>query len=309
MILNTGQRTDIPSFYSEWFFNRLKEGFVYVRNPYFPKIIKKFYLNKDVIDLIVFCTKNPHKILENIKELDGFRQFWFVTITPYGKDLEKNNINKKEVIEEFKKLSIINGKESVSVRYDPIILTEKYNKDFHLKAFDKLLILLEGYTNYVVISFVDLYKGTTKRLPNIKSLTVEDKYWFVNQFSQISKRHNMYLNICGEDIIFEGENVLNGKCIDRKIIEECLGNKITLVRPKTNTRPSCFCFLGNDIGQYDTCLNGCEYCYATSSFENALKNYKNHDPKSPILVGHLEKDDIIKEAEQISIIDRQINLF
>ena len=309
MIINIGQRTDIPSFYSDWFFNRIEEGFVCARNPYYPKLIKKFILKPDVVDCLVFCTKNPSKIVQNFDKIKDFKQFWFITITPYGKDIEPNSIDKKVVIEDVKKLSKLVGYYSVSVRYDPIIINEKYTIDFHLKAFTRLVCLLDGFTPYVVISFVDLYKGTKERMPTLKSATLDQKKILIKELSSIASEHNMALIVCGETMDFEGENVLNKSCLTKEILEKSLGKKLTLNKPKTNTRPGCFCFLGNDIGEYNTCLNNCQYCYATTSFEEAKKKYQMHNPHSPLLIGEIEEDDIIKEADPASLISNQINLF
>ena len=99
MIINTGQRTDIPAFYSRWFLNRLQEGFVLVRNPYDPTHVTRYRLDPSVVDLLIFCTKNPAPMLPHMDELSSYRQFWFVTITPYGKDIEKNVPDRSQVME------------------------------------------------------------------------------------------------------------------------------------------------------------------------------------------------------------------
>ena len=84
MIINTGSRTDIPAFFSKWFLNKIDEGFVCSRNPYNGDIYK-YPLDSKIIDCLCFCTKNPRPLLKNIESLNDFKQFWFVTITPYGK--------------------------------------------------------------------------------------------------------------------------------------------------------------------------------------------------------------------------------
>ena len=104
MIINTGMRTDIPAFYSKWFMNRIKEGFVYVKNPYNPKIIIKFSLNPQVVDCIDFCTKNPEPMLKYLDDLKDYNMLWYVTITPYDYSIEPNVLDKDIVIESFKKL-------------------------------------------------------------------------------------------------------------------------------------------------------------------------------------------------------------
>ena len=86
MIINTGMRTDIPAFYSDWFVNRLKAGFVLVRNPYNPRSVTRYRLSPDVVDLIGFCTKNPAPMLSHMDLLRPYGQYWFVTITPCRTD-------------------------------------------------------------------------------------------------------------------------------------------------------------------------------------------------------------------------------
>ena len=135
MILNTGSRTDIPAFYSTWFYNRIKEGYVCTRNPYNPKQVRRYQINPDVVDILSFCTKNPAPMLERIHELDAFRQFWFVTLTPYGKDIEPNVPDKHLIITEIQQLSQMAGKQAVGWRYDPIFINQRYSIDYHLRAF------------------------------------------------------------------------------------------------------------------------------------------------------------------------------
>lgn len=97
MIINTGSRTDIPGYYAEWFYNRIKEGCVLARNPYNREQITSYQLNTEVVDCIVFCTKNPAPMLKRLDEISQFGQMWFVTITPYGKEIESNVPNKEEI--------------------------------------------------------------------------------------------------------------------------------------------------------------------------------------------------------------------
>ena len=121
MIINTGNRTDYQLIFNDWFYNRIKEGYVYARNPYYPSQVTKYKLTPDVVDCLCFCTKNPKPMIERLDELKGFGQFWFVTITLYDKDIEPNVPNKEKVMESFKKLSSIIGSEKVVWRYDPIL--------------------------------------------------------------------------------------------------------------------------------------------------------------------------------------------
>ena len=122
MIINTGQRTDIPAFYSSWFVNRLRAGFVLVRNPYNPQSVTRYRLSPDVVDVIGFCTKNPAPMLPYMPLLKPYHQFWYVTITPYGREIEPYAPSKKAVLESFRRLSGMVGADCIGWRYDPILI-------------------------------------------------------------------------------------------------------------------------------------------------------------------------------------------
>ena len=133
MIIQTGQRTDIPAFYSQWLLNRLKEGFVMVRNPFYPESVSRYELNPKIVDLITFCTKNPLPVLQNEElwqELSAYNQWWYVTLTPYGKEIEPNVPGKAEVAEGIIELGKRLGSEKVGWRYDIDFLYLKQHPDF-----------------------------------------------------------------------------------------------------------------------------------------------------------------------------------
>ena len=124
MIINTGQRTDIPAFYAEWFAGRIKEGFVCVRNPYNPSQVSKYRLAPSLVDVIGFCTKNPSPIFPYMDLIKDFGQYWFVTLTPYGRDIEPNVPDKHRLMDDFKTLSGMVGADAIVWRYDPIFLSD-----------------------------------------------------------------------------------------------------------------------------------------------------------------------------------------
>lgn len=146
MIIQTGMRTDIPAFYSEWFLNRIKEGYVMVRNPYNENQVTRYELNPEVVDLIGFCSKNPAPMIPHMDLLREYGQYWFVTITPYGKEIEPNVPAWEKVVEDFKRLSEIVGIDSMGWRYDPIFLSDTYTVQRHLKDFEAMAAGLSGYT-------------------------------------------------------------------------------------------------------------------------------------------------------------------
>ena len=147
MIINTGQRTDIPAFYAEWFINRIREGYVLVRNPFYPKLVTKYRLDPNVVDVIGFCTKNPEPLFPYLDELKPFGQFWYVTITGFGKDLEPNVPPIEKAIENFKYLSKKVGKHAIGWRYTPIIVNETYTVEHHIRTFERLAEELSPYTS------------------------------------------------------------------------------------------------------------------------------------------------------------------
>lgn len=306
MIINTGQRTDIPAFYSDWFFQRIKEGYVYVRNPYDPKRITYYDLNKDVVDVICFCTKNPKPMLSRLDELKEFRQFWHVTITPYDRDIEPYVPLVKNVIKSFRELSLKVGWQAVVWRYDPIFINEKYTLDYHLNAFHYIAKHLSGYTNQCIISFIDLYKKTKKNCPSIKEVSIKEQEQFVKECVKIAKEYHIEVYTCLENKNLEKYEVHVQGCMTKNVLKKALN--IDLNTKSHQIRNGCDCLLGNDIGAYNTCLHGCLYCYANENKQMVKKLYNQHDPFSPLLIGQVHDEDQIYKAKQQSNINRQLCL-
>ncbi len=138
MILSVSRRTDIPAFYSNWFFNRIKEGYALTKNPMNPNHISKVRITPDVIDCIVFWTKNPKNILDKLHLLKEYNYYFQFTLNSYSEDIESGLPSKnKEVINTFREISKKIGKEKVIWRYDPIFLNDKYDIEYHIKYFEK----------------------------------------------------------------------------------------------------------------------------------------------------------------------------
>lgn len=291
MILNVSGRTDIVAFYSKWFKNRYQEGFVDVRNPLYPKLISRIYF-KDV-DLIVFCTKKPHPIIDFLKEIKEPVIFQ-ITLTPYKKDIEPNVPNKKEVIEDIKKISAIIGKENIYIRYDPIFLNDIYTLDYHIKAFNKICLLLDGHINKIIISFIDDYKNVRKNMNvlRIKNFTNEDFKKIGLKFSSIAKRHNMTVQTCSEYNNLGEYGFIIDDCVSKNLAKE----KTHKSYPKWKARNNkyCNCVAMTDIGAYNTCNHLCKYCYANFDEEKIIKNNELHNPNSTLLIGDIKPDDNIK---------------
>ena len=306
MIIQTGSRTDIPAFYADWFANRLREGFVYVRNPYNMTYVTKFTLNPSVVDLISFCTKNPEPMLKYLELLKPYGMYWYVTITGYGRDIEPNVPGIAEVIESFKRLSEFAGIDSMGWRYDPIFLDEKYTTEYHLEKFEEIAAALDGYTSTSVISFIDIYQKVKKNFPEAKAIEKAERLFLGENMVRIAGQHSMVLRPCAEGNELEQFGADCSGCMTQAIYEKAVHN--TMVFPKgKSARASCKCFLGNDIGMYNTCLHMCRYCYANYDYKTVMDNHDNHDPNSPLLIGHIRPEDEIHQAEQKSWIDGQMS--
>ena len=304
MIINTGQRTDIPAFYAEWFANRLKEGFVCVRNPYYPNQVSRYRLDPSVVDIIGFCTKNPAPMFPYMELLKDYGQYWFVTITPYGKDIEPNVPDKHKLLEDFKRLSDIVGVNSVGWRYDPIFITDKYTLDYHLRAFDKMATALEGYTKTVVISFIDLYPKVKRNFPEAKEVTAEERLALGKEFIRIATAHGMTVKPCAEgDELSEFGADCSG-CMKISDYEKAIGKRLNAPKKK-GARAECACYLACDIGAYNTCKHLCRYCYANAEPSKVLEKSSMHDSNSPFLIGNYSDGDIIHDVPQKSWIDEQ----
>lgn len=309
MIINTGNRTDIPAFYSTWLLNRIKEGFVMARNPYYKEQVTKYSLSPDVVDCLAFCTKNPHPLIQHLDKLDRYKQFWFVTITPYGKDIEPNVPDKKQVIEDFRKLSEHIGIDSVAVRYDPIFINDKFDVNMHIKCFEKLLSKLKGYTHDCTISFLDLYEKVKRNAPDLRPPNEEEQREIAEAFSKIGRDSNIKIHACCEKTFLEEYGIDCKGCMNQEIVEKAIDNKLDVPRI-IKKREGCNCLLENDIGAYNTCGHLCKYCYANANEKLVKENMKRHIPASPFLIGNQEPGDKIIEAKQKSwlSLDNQIKI-
>lgn len=310
MILNTGNRTDIPAFYSKWFFKRIEEGFVYARNPFNRTTIIKYKLDPSVVDCLAFCTKNPHPMIEKLELLDKFKQFWFITITPYGKDIEPNVPNKNQIIEDFKKLSKHFGPNSVAVRYDPILLYENFTVEKHIIAFKRLMSKLKGYTSDCTISFLDLYEKVKRNAPDLRPPSEEEQRIIAKEFAKIGKENNIKIHGCMEKDFLADYGIDIKGCMSQEVVERAIQNKLKVPKVK-GKRENCNCLLGADIGEYNTCMHLCRYCYANVSKGLVKDNFEKHIWTSPLLVGDVNKEDRIIEARQESWIlnNEQVSLF
>lgn len=295
MILNVSGRTDIVAFYSEWFFNRYQEGFVDVRNPFNEHLVSRISFSD--VDLILFCTKNPSPILKKIRTISHPILF-HVTLTPYKEEIEPNVPNKKEVIEAIKGLSKIIGKENLTIRYDPVFLSKRYNLSYHKKMFERVCTYLEGYTNRILISFIDDYKNVENHKQDLQKLpfTESDYAEIGKSFSTSAHKHGMQVFTCFEERNLTEYGFDVGECLSHELAYILTGKKYKTWTARKGKK--CNCVQMVDIGIYNSCKHLCKYCYANYDESRIMENYANHDSKSSLLIGHLKEDDMIKERKK-----------
>lgn len=307
MIIQTGLRTDIPAFYTPWLLRRLEEGYVLVRNPYNPSSVTRYSLSPEVVDVIAFCTKNPAPMLPHMDALAPYGQYWYVTITPYGPDIEPNVPPKEQVMADLLRLSAVIGPDCVGWRYDPILLTETYTVERHIGDFEQMARTLAGSTYVCVISFIDLYQKVRRNFPEAREVTEAARVELGKAFVEIGRRYGMTIKSCAEGDLLAPYGVDCTGCMTISTYENALHARLNAPKRRETTR-ECACHLTCDIGAYDTCGHLCRYCYANSDPAAAMRNLKSHDPASPLLLGRLQPGDKVHEAKQKSWRDGQIRL-
>lgn len=312
MILNTGARTDTVQYFSDWLLNRFKEGFVYTRNPLFPHKVTRYELSPDKIDCVLFCSKNYAPILPRLHEItDKYRTYFHYTITAYGKGIEPGVPPIGESIQTLKELSALVGRQRVAWRYDPVLLTKEYTAERHLQTFAAMAEQLAPHIDRCIFSFVEMYKKLESNMPELIPLTQADKERLAEGMGAIAAKYGIRLQTCGTNGDFSRYGIHASGCATLEILGNANGCEFR-DRAHKGLREGCHCIESRDIGAYDTCLNGCKYCYANKNPEAARRNYRLHDPSSPLLLGHLAQDDVLQNGDQRSFLRspaRQSSLF
>lgn len=239
--------------------------------------------------------------------LKDFGQYWFVSLTPYGRDIEPNVPDKHQLIEDFKSLSVMVGVNSIGWRYDPILISDKYTPDYHLRAFKQIAQALHGYTETVVISFIDLYPKVKRNFPEIREVPHEIRLFLGKEFIKIASAHQMTVKPCAEGNELEVYGADCSGCMKISDYEKAIGKHLSAPKIK-GARTECACYLSCDIGAYNTCRHLCRYCYANAEPSKVLARSRMHDPASPFLIGNYMEGDRIHDVPQKSWIDEQERL-
>lgn len=306
MILFVSGRCDIPAFYSEWFFNRIRAGFVDVRNPYDAHQLSRIHLTKSNIDACLFCTKNPSPMINRLDEI-SFPYLFHITLTPYHHDIEPHVPDKQQVIQAIITLSEKIGKERVVLRYDPVLINDRYTMEYHQKAFQKLIDQVAPYISTVIFSFVDIYKNTTQHAKELSlhPITKTEMIQCAKVFSKIVKPYGLTLQTCAETIDLSEYGIKNGACISKEIMEQLLHHPYD--PPHGKAVRNCNCLPTVDIGDYNACPHYCRYCYANYNEEAVKQRCLTHNPDASVLIGEITAEDHIKIRTEKQ--HRQIPLF
>ena len=312
MILNTGARTDTVQYFTPWLLKRFGEGYVFTRNPLFPHKVTRYELSPDKIDAVLFCSKNYAPILPRLHEItDRYRTYFHYTITAYGRDVEPGVPSLDESMQTLTALEKIVGKGRISWRYDPVLLTKDYTIERHLDTFARMAEKLAPHIDRCIFSFVEPYKKLEANMPELIPLTAEDREKIARGLGGIAAKNRIFLQTCGTNGDFSRWGIHASGCATLEILGRANGCAFRDLKHR-GLREGCHCIESRDIGAYDTCLNGCKYCYANKNPETARRNFRRHDPDSPLLLGHPEPGDEVTPGDQRSFLrspGRQLSLF
>lgn len=307
MIINTGGRTDTVQYYTEWLLNRFSEEYVLARNPLFPNKISRYELTPDKVDCVVFCSKNYRPILPRLHEItDRFNTYFHYTISAYGRDIEPGVPPIEESMETLIELSEQVGKQRIAWRYDPVLLTKEYTIEYHLQTFERMAAVLAPYIDRCIFSFVEMYKKLQSNMPELIPLSTADMEELARGLGTIAGKYVIHLQTCGTNGDYARYGIHASGCMTLDILGGANGIAFKKLKHK-GMRHGCYCIESRDIGAYDTCLNGCKYCYANKSPQKAYDNYKYHDPKSPLLLGHVRPEDTVIQGVQKSFLKGERN--
>ncbi len=282
MIVSASRRTDIPCHYAEWLIHRLCAGYCETRNPMNNAQVSRIPLTPDEVDCIVFWTKDPVNIIPHLPEIDsmGFNYYFQFSLTPYGSDLEQSLRDKGAIADTFAELSGVIGKHRIIWRYDPIAINDAYTIDYHKRQFAHYCERLSPHTESVTISYVDKYAKI--KSPLIREATEEEVAELSRFIAETARAYGIAANACCEQGL-SAYGISQARCIDKSLVERICARTLNLPKDK-NQRPNCGCAKSTDIGAYNTCTNGCIYCYANNGANGAIRRKSKHNPNSPSLI-------------------------
>ena len=291
VIISASRRTDIPAFYPKWMVQRLREGYCTVANPCNRKQVSVISLRPEDVDVIVFWTRNPRPLMPYLEELDsrGYRYYFQHTFLGYPREIDPKSPPVAAAVRTFCELSERLGPSRVIWRYDPIVFSALTPPALHRENFQRLAESLRGHVQRSVVSIVDSYRKTESRMKALEGAAPQpcdarDLQDLMRDLAEIARTNGMEIVSCAEEIDLRAFGIRPGKCIDDELIAAAFGLDVSRKKDPAQ-REACGCVVSRDIGMYESCLYGCRYCYATTSFEQARVNFNQHDPNSPSLLG------------------------
>ena len=297
VIISASRSTDIPTFYGDWFVARWKKGYVKWINPFNQKPV---YVSFEKTKAVVFWTKNPKPMFKHFDFLDKeVKNYYFqYTLNDYDKEgFEEKVASVEGRIKTFKELSDKIGKEKVIWRYDPLILTNDIDVQELLRRVENIGDELHQYTKKLVFSFADIgvYRKVQNNLKETHYIEFDKTTMeaFAGGLQELNKKWGLELSTCSELIDLDKFGITHNKCIDDDLMIELFpddkelmdflgvepANLFTTDRKELKLkdkgrRKECGCIKSKDIGQYNTCPHGCNYCYANTSKKVAYRNYE-----------------------------------
>lgn len=294
MIISASRRTDLPAFYARWFINRVRAGYCLVPNPFNPRQISRISLAPEDVDVIVFWTRHARPLFPYLQELDerGYRYYFQYTLMDNPRALDTRTPSLEVALDTFRELARRIGPQRVIWRYDPIVLSTITPPEFHAQAYARIVQALRGYTRRSVVSLMDPYRKSERRLralagQGIKLVAAEalpqrEFDHLMHSLVDSARNNDLQITSCAEEIDLRGYGIQPGKCVDDDYIRQVFGIEVTHSKDPTQ-RAACGCVVSRDIGAYDTCPFECQYCYATSDFERSRRHRRSHDPQAPAL--------------------------
>ena len=289
MIISASRRTDIPALYGDWFFNRLEEGYVLVRNPMRFHQVSKISLTPEAVDFIAFWSKNPAPLIPRIAALDAYDYGFHFTLTGYGRSIEPGVPDADTLVGTFRTLAERIGPERMIWRYDPILLHRDWPETRHRLQFARLAEALAGSTHRCIISFLDTYPSGAARMKQAGITTVPQEMMasLSPYLVETAARCGMTVEACAEPQDLSRFGVMPGHCIDAALTGILSGGK------DRHQRPHCGCQPSVDIGAYHSCAHRCVYCYANHGEHRLTENLRLHRKESPMLIGELAPEDAV----------------
>ncbi len=312
MIFNFSARTDIVNHYGDWLMERFREGFVYTRNPVFPNRVTRYELSPEKADALLFCSKNYAPFLGHLSVLArDYRLYCQYTITAYGADLEPNVPDLETSVKTLLEVEKIVGRSRLVWRYDPVLCTEVYTAKRHLETFERLCAALQGHVDRCIFNFVEMYLKLRSNMPSLLPLREEERLLLAEGMAKIAKKYRIPLQNCGASGDFKKFGISDSACVTLPRLGQVNHCTFRTVKHRGN-RMGCRCIESRDVGAYDSCPNGCRYCFSNTDTKKIRENIARHDVHSPLLIGGLGADDILTEGCQPSLLKgdgKQLSLF